>query len=84
MSDFTVWDSPAPGEWARAGRCRTTPPSLWFPTRGDDTSQAKAICAGCPVLAECRAYALATPGLLGIWGGTTGQDRRRARGESAA
>lgn len=71
---------PMPGDWARLGRCRSAPPSLFFPARGDDTSRAVEICRGCPVLDECREYALAAPLVLsGIWGGTTGLERRRLK-----
>lgn len=73
-------DIPLPGPWAADGRCRTAPTSLFFPVRGSDTSQAKALCAGCVVLEECRAYALAHPGLQGIWGGLSGRERRAMRG----
>lgn len=76
----TLGDLPLPGPWARLGRCRTAPQSVFFPERGDDTRPAKAICARCPVLEECRAYAVAAPQTLqGVWGGTTGRERRQLR-----
>jgi WhiB family redox-sensing transcriptional regulator len=40
---------------------------------------AQAICAECPVLSECREYAVAIPALRGIWGGLTESGRHRAR-----
>jgi WhiB family redox-sensing transcriptional regulator len=40
---------------------------------------AKAICRLCPILDACRAYARADPGLEGIWGGETQDERRSAR-----
>jgi WhiB family redox-sensing transcriptional regulator len=40
---------------------------------------AKNICRTCPVLSECRDYAMANPSLSGTWGGTTEQDRHRIR-----
>lgn len=38
---------------------------------------AKAICAGCPVRATCRAYALTAREPYGIWGGLTARERTR-------
>lgn len=73
------------------GSCRDHDPELFFPVSdttpvaAQQIEQAKAVCAGCPVLADCRAYALAH-GPQGIWGGTTDQERRavRARENRAA
>ncbi|MER5467215.1 WhiB family transcriptional regulator [Streptomyces sp. NPDC002685] len=44
---------------------------------------ARALCAGCGHLADCRTYALENPGLYGVWGGTTRRERQavRRRGE---
>lgn len=39
--------------------------------------QAKAVCAGCPVRAECLAYGLHEP--YGVWGGRTTRERRLIR-----
>jgi WhiB family redox-sensing transcriptional regulator len=36
---------------------------------------AKAVCASCPVLAQCRAHALAAQEPYGIWGGLTEDER---------
>lgn len=71
---------PAPGDWIRNARCKSAPVNLFFPLRGEDNATAKAICAGCPVLNDCRDYALANPdSLRGIWGGLTARERRRSR-----
>jgi WhiB family redox-sensing transcriptional regulator len=40
---------------------------------------AKAICALCPILGECRLVGRADPTLEGIWGGETEAERRQAR-----
>lgn len=40
---------------------------------------AKSICEQCPVKQPCLEEALANPGLQGVWGGTTGNERRRMR-----
>jgi hypothetical protein len=69
--------------WQRKASCRGTDSAAWFPSRGDVTTAAKALCAGCPVRPECIAYALDDPRLIGIWGGTSVRDRQRMRRESA-
>ncbi|MGH8922934.1 MAG: WhiB family transcriptional regulator [Actinomycetes bacterium] len=76
---------PAPGAWAAQGRCRDTDPELHQPTGAEDSigyrrqaRAAKAVCRSCPVLAECRDWAMATDE-TGIWGATTPAQRRRER-----
>jgi WhiB family redox-sensing transcriptional regulator len=69
--------------WRTEAACRGAAMSLFFPDPGADVAvrEAKAICARCPVMAECRAHALRSPGERGIWGGLTEQDRHKARQE---
>ncbi len=43
--------------------------------------RAQKICATCPVKVECLEFALGTNQTLGIWGGTTPNERRRLRRE---
>lgn len=62
------------------GACAEVDPELFFPVSYVPSSQiaeAKQICAGCPVLAQCREFGMTQP--EGIWGGMTPADRRRAR-----
>ncbi len=40
---------------------------------------AKAICNSCPFINQCLEYALTDQSLVGIWGGTTDQQRRAIR-----
>ena len=64
-------------EWKAEGACRDHDPDLFFPDRGEDTDTAKRICAGCTVRRECLTYALTAPRERnGIWGGTSGRERR--------
>ena len=70
---------PAPGPWISRAACANEPTDLFFPEDGAETELAKAICAGCPVRAECIGYAVAIPSLDGIWGGLTRQERSRLR-----
>lgn len=57
-------------------------PELFFPLgesgpAARQIADAKAICAQCPVAAQCRDWALRTGEPDGIWGGTTPEERRR-------
>lgn len=80
---FPLADVPPPGAWRLQGRCRSAPLALFFGERGDDCNQAKAICAGCPVVDACCAYALAHPDLRGIWGGLSERQRKDMRARRA-
>jgi WhiB family redox-sensing transcriptional regulator len=67
-------------EWRRHAACRGQDPSFWHPRRGVSIEPQKAICRGCPVRVDCLTYALDHAGAnFGIWGGSTGRNRRRAR-----
>lgn len=52
---------------------------LFWPGPGIDTTEVRAICGACPVEKECREYALEIGENRGIYGGTTGRDRRIIR-----
>jgi len=55
------------------------------PERQRRAEQAAAgICAGCPAVDECAAWALATCQDHGVWGGLTPADRQRIRARRAA
>ena len=63
--------------------CMVSDPESWFPdslqVRSSTVENAKRLCMACPVQAQCLAYALANPGLEGIWGGATPKERMNAR-----
>ncbi|TDC04197.1 WhiB family transcriptional regulator [Nonomuraea longispora] len=67
--------------WLRRGACRFSDPDLFFPLAPTplQEARAKAVCAGCQVIEECRSYALRTGEAEGIWGGLTPEERRRTR-----
>jgi len=53
-------------EWQYQGSCRELPSEMFFhpdgergPRRRNRENTAKAVCASCPVIAACRAHALA-------------------------
>lgn len=71
-------------EWQFDGSCRQGNPEAFFhpegergPARRNRASRAKAICLGCPVIAECRNHALTVREPYGVWGGLT-EDEREA------
>jgi WhiB family redox-sensing transcriptional regulator len=70
-------------EWhrRRSAECNRTNVRLFFPAKGASAEPAKAICADCPVVQQCAAWALSDHGLDGVLGGMTagGRDRHRQR-----
>lgn len=64
--------------WTGAA-CLDTPEIDFFPTRGEPTAPALAVCARCPVTRTCLVYALAHHIQCGVWGGTTERQRRALR-----
>lgn len=71
--------------WHSRAACRGQGSATWFPTLGSTPKEARRVCATCPVLDECRAWALDQPAdLAGVWGGLTERDRRRMRRQRAA
>jgi len=66
-------------EWMEHGACVGKPQAWWFPGRGENTNRSKNICAACPVLDQCREYALSTGQQHGIWGGLSERERHRIR-----
>lgn len=75
----TVVTGRSDATWRDRARCRGMDPALFHPGRGEDTTEPKRVCAGCPVRDECLAYALANGEKLGVWGGTSERERRRLR-----
>lgn len=68
---------PAAGELLHGAACVGTDPDLFFPDPSDvrRVEQAKAVCAECPVIAECLAGALRRGEKHGIFGGLTETER---------
>ncbi|MGH3395843.1 MAG: WhiB family transcriptional regulator [Streptosporangiaceae bacterium] len=79
-------------EWRTRSACLSADPDLFFPISATaaatpQVARAKAICAGCPVRSACLSFAMAHREVMGIWGGTTDEERRktrRSRARSAA
>jgi WhiB family redox-sensing transcriptional regulator len=68
------------GSWREAAACAESPVDF-FPTAEDvkGISEAKAVCATCPVADECLTFALETRQAEGIWGGHTPKERQKIR-----
>jgi WhiB family transcriptional regulator, redox-sensing transcriptional regulator len=70
--------------WAGRGACRGSDPELFFPITqsGPAISQiakARAICARCPVRAQCLEFAMDSGQDFGVWGGMSEGERRTLR-----
>lgn len=66
------------------GACVGRNTDMWFPdtpnsVRTPAAQRALAWCKSCPVQTDCLQFALDDPALLGIWGGTTPEQRRGLR-----
>lgn len=61
--------------------CLEYPGVNFFADPGGRYETAKAVCARCLVLRECRDYALDRAIDDGIWGGTSARDRKVLRAE---
>lgn len=76
----------ANSSWHSEARCRQpgVDPEIFFPVGETGPAlrlirEAKTLCAQCPVIAQCRDYALRAGEPDGIWGGLTTTERRRVR-----
>jgi WhiB family redox-sensing transcriptional regulator len=63
--------------WTRQAACGAADHDLFFPEVGQSADPARAICATCPVTAECLDYALRWNIEHGVWGGLTEEERAR-------
>lgn len=71
------------GPWHAEAVCRRDEAGLFFAPSKEPTAArlareaaAKRVCAGCPVMLECREHALLQPEPYGVWGGLTAAERR--------
>lgn len=73
--------------WQLAGACRGMDVEAFFLPAGERRRSkqrrieaAKLTCQDCPVIAQCRAYALRTREPYGVWGGLSEEDRAEILG----
>jgi len=64
-------------DWTELANCREVDKSVFFPSDRGGIAKAKAICATCPVSAECLQYATDNLLAYGVWGGLGETDRER-------
>lgn len=69
----------SPESWKEQALCAETDPEAFFPEKGGSTREAKKVCTGCDVKAQCLEYALANDERFGIWGGLSERERRRLK-----
>lgn len=75
-------------DWQLRGLCRQLDTSVFFTpdrergaVRTRREQRAKAVCAKCPVVQQCREHALRAREPYGVWGGMTEHERKvRLRG----
>lgn len=68
-------------DWREHAACRDAEPELFFPVSeigpgARQVTQAKAVCAACPVRARCLDYAVDNALDHGVFGGMTERERR--------
>ncbi|UFU02349.1 WhiB family transcriptional regulator [Ruania suaedae] len=69
-------------EWQYQGACRETGDEQFFHPDGERgasrrrrDANAKAVCAQCPVIEQCREHALSVREPYGVWGGLSEDER---------
>ena len=73
--------------WHADAACRGTDPDGFILRKGANAAtmaRTRATCSRCPVTVQCLDFALADPDSMGIWAGTTGQQRRAMRAGQVA
>jgi WhiB family transcriptional regulator, redox-sensing transcriptional regulator len=73
-----ILNLPSKDGWAGRAACAGTNPNIWFcEDRGATYTEARTICAACPVKVECLAWAVETNTQYGMWGGKAPWERKR-------
>ena len=67
--------------WMGDAACRTIEPELFFPARGEQIADARAVCEQCSVRKACLEFALTHKIAYGVWGGKSERERRPMRGQ---
>lgn len=76
--------------WQEKAACRGVDTEKFFLERGarsrnkrKQEEEAVRICRSCPVLVECRRWALEVPEYYGVWGGLTADQRMQLMSKGA-
>ncbi|TQJ92301.1 WhiB family transcriptional regulator [Streptomyces sp. SLBN-31] len=67
--------------WRLQALCVGEDPEMFFPLAETEraTARARAVCRQCPVLLDCRDWAIRHGETDGVWGDTTASQRRAIR-----
>lgn len=78
-------------DWQVAASCRGSDTANFYhpenergPSRARRETHAKAVCATCPVIANCLRWALAAREPYGVWGGLSVDERERLLARQSA
>jgi WhiB family redox-sensing transcriptional regulator len=66
---------PQPGEWSENALCAQVDCEIFFPAKGQPTTDAKRICRKCEVRQQCLEYALENDIRYGVFGGLSVKQR---------
>lgn len=79
-------------DWRHQALCRDVDPEIFFPTGEEhfagkpptaaflaQAAEAKKVCDRCPVMTDCRSWAVSTGQPFGVSGGTTAYERADLR-----
>ncbi|WP_072803869.1 WhiB family transcriptional regulator [Rhodococcoides yunnanense] len=73
-------------QWQLDAVCRGSSSDIFFSPSGEGRTarrqredQAKVLCGQCPVISQCRRFALAANEPFGVWGGMTARERALRR-----
>lgn len=73
-------------QWQLDAVCRGKSTDVFFSPSGEGRTarrqredKAKVLCQQCPVISQCRQFALATNEPFGVWGGMTARERSLRR-----
>lgn len=82
ISNTHLPDTEPAYDWRQDAACRSEDPDLMYPNPTDvlGIADAKQVCRTCPVLWDCRGWALQLPELYGVWGGLSEADRDQLLG----
>jgi WhiB family transcriptional regulator, redox-sensing transcriptional regulator len=75
-------------DWQVNAACRGVGVDLFFnpdsergKSKRDRDANAKAVCATCPVIAQCLSWAMSVDEPYGVWGGLTTNERHALRND---
>jgi WhiB family redox-sensing transcriptional regulator len=67
------------GPWITRASCAREDTGIFFPPADSPATEARRICARCPVRRQCLSYAIAAGEEHGIWGGLDPRERKNLK-----